>query len=242
MKLLNRTLAAFALAALAATSAYAGAGGESNNTGCNGQGNANSPCSGGHGGWHGHVPTPPVIVTGPPGPVGPQGPAGPPGVGTPGRDGTNGTNGTNGVDGVAVNGVNGTNGRDGASIQGERGETGAPGVAPPDTATVQQVTNANNAVRAETAAQINSLRGELQGVAKAAYSGIAAAMAVQSPMPNLMKPDALVMRVGAGFYKGQSAVGVSFRKGNKEGDWSVTGGVSATSYGTAVAVGVEHSF
>jgi len=98
------------------------------------------------------------------------------------------------------------------------------------------------AAQAQTQMQINGLRDEIQGVAKAAYSGVAAAMALQMPSINPNKPDALVMRMGVGTYKGQSAVGISFRRSNKAGDWSVTGGVSHTSHGTAAALGIEHSF
>ncbi len=170
--------------------------------------------------------------------------------GKDGKDGINGTNGKDGKDGVGTAGANGkdgvgidgTNGSDGKSVKGDTGERGATGENAPDAVTVQQMTGAVAASQAAVQGQINELRGEIQGVAKAAYSGVAAALALQMPSVNPNKPEALVMRLGVGTYKGQSAVGISFRRSNKAGDWSVTGGVSATSQGTGAALGIEHSF
>jgi autotransporter adhesin len=160
------------------------------------------------------TPPPPVVIVGPQGPKGDTGPAG--------RDGRDGTNGI-----------------DGQSIKGDKGDQGENA---PDAVTVQQMTSTVQAAQAATQSQINGLREEIHGVAKSAYSGVAAAMALQMPAINPAKPDALVMRVGVGAYKGQSAVGITFRKSNKAGDWSLTGGVSRASGGTAVALGVEHAF
>lgn len=177
-------------------------------------------------------PTPPVIVVGPKGDKGDTG-----ATGAAGKDGKDGK------DAVAVNGTNGTNGTNGESIKGDKGEQGVQGQNAPDAVTVQQMTGAVAAAQAQTTGQINALREELHGVAKAAYSGVAAALALHMPTINPVKPEALVMRLGVGSYKGQSAVGISFRKSNKAGDWSFTGGVSATSGGgTGLALGVEHSF
>jgi hypothetical protein len=179
---------------------------------------------------------PPVLIPGPPGPQGIPGESitGPQGIpGTPGKDGV----------GVAgTNGTNGTNGKDGESIKGDKGDKGEQGENAPDAVTATQMDNAVGSVVASTNAQLNDLRGQIQSVSKAAYAGTAAALALQMPALNPNKPDALTMRVGVGSYKGQSAVGISFRRGNKTGDWSVSGGVSGTSQGTGVALGVEHSF
>lgn len=179
-----------------------------------------------------------------PGPVGPQGPQG-----IPGRDGTDGVNGTNGADGKdGRDGVDGTNGQDGAAgrdgqdgtagAKGDQGEQGLQGQNAPDAVTAPQL----NAAVGATNAQVASLREQINTVSKAAYAGTAAALALQMPALNPHKPNALTMRLGVGSYKGQSAVGISFRRGNKTGDWSVSGGVSGTSQGTGVALGLEHSF
>ncbi len=47
-------------------------------------------------------------------------------------------------------------------------------------------------------------------MARNAYAGVAAAMAVQ--MPGSYVPGKTVMRMGYGVFKGESAMGVSFRR------------------------------
>jgi autotransporter adhesin len=181
---------------------------------------------------------PPVLI---PGPMGPQGPQGIPGEsikgdpGAPGKDGI-GRDGIDGKDGVSIAGADGKDGKNGESIKGD------PGTNAPDAVTTSQMDGAIGTAQAASGAQINSLREQINNVSKAAYAGTAAALALQMPALNPHKPEALTMRVGVGSYKGQSAVGISFRRGNKTGDWSVSGGVSGTSQGTGVALGVEHSF
>lgn len=201
------------LLSFSALSAYATPGGEHNNTGCNGKGNANSPCTG--------------ATPGTPGPQGPKGDKGDPGA--PGKDGRDGKDGAPGAPATAVKGD-----------KGEKGDVTQ--VMIDDSVTVQQMTGAVQASQAAMQTQINGVSEEIRGVAKAAYSGVAAALALQMPSVNPTKPEALVMRLGVGTYKGASAVGISFRRSNKAGDWSVTGGVSMTSTGTGAAIGVEHSF
>lgn len=162
-------------------------------------------------------------------------------AGAKGADGKNGVNGADGLNGK--DGLHGANGSDGANGQdGAKGDQGIQGANAPDAVTQEQMAGAVTATSTRTTAQINNLREEIHGVAKTAYSGVAAAMALQMPALNPYKPESLTMRLGVGAYKGQSAVGISFRKGNKAGDWSVSGGVSATGTGTAVALGIEHSF
>jgi hypothetical protein len=42
---------------------------------------------------------------------------------------------------------------------------------------------------------------------------------------------------GVGYYKGQAALGVSFRKTSSTGRWSISGGVSVSRGGVAAKVG-----
>jgi len=170
-----------------------------------------------------------------------KGNANSPCAGTPGPQGPKGDTGATGAPGK-----DGRDGKDAApatAVKGDKGEKGdVTQVMIDDSVTVQQMTGAVAASQAAMQTQINGVREEIRGVAKAAYSGVAAALALQMPSVNPTKPEALVMRLGVGAYKGQSAVGISFRRSNKAGDWSVTGGVSMTSTGTGAAIGVEHSF
>ncbi len=78
----------------------------------------------------------------------------------------------------------------------------APGVAGTDAVNVNQL----NAVSGGLNNRINALSDRLDGVEKNAYAGVAAAMALQ--MPGSYVPGKTVMRIGAGSFKGQSAVGV----------------------------------
>lgn len=195
-------------------------------------------------------------ATGATGATGAAGADGKDGVGIAGKDGRDGIDGKDGKDGASVTGAtgaagkdgasiagkDGSDGKDGATVKGDAGEKGATGQNAPDAVTQQQLSASVQAVQAQNALQLQSLREQVNQNAKAAYSGVAAALAIQMPALQPSRPEALTMRIGAGTYKGQSAVGISFRKGNKIGDWSVTGGVSATSQGTGVAVGIEHSF
>ncbi|CAN5893804.1 YadA-like family protein [soil metagenome] len=105
----------------------------------------------------------------------------------------------------------------------------APGVKGTDAVNVDQL----NGVR-------NALKGRIDDVARYAYAGVASAMAVQ--MPSSYVPGKTVMRVGAGIFKGQSAVGVSFRRTAENNAFSVSGGVGASRAGVAAAVGAEWVF
>ncbi|MDZ4360506.1 MAG: YadA-like family protein, partial [Variovorax sp.] len=73
-----------------------------------------------------------------------------------------------------------------------------------------------------------------------AYAGVAAAMAVQ--MPGTSVPGKTVMRVGYGTFKGESAVGISFRRTAENNGWSMTGGVGMSRAGAAATVGAEWVF
>ncbi len=105
----------------------------------------------------------------------------------------------------------------------------APGVKGTDAVNVNQL----NSVR-------DALNGRIDDVAKNAYAGVAAAMAVQ--MPASYVPGKTVMRVGAGVFKGQSAVGLSFRRTAENNAFSVSGGVGASRAGVAATVGAEWVF
>lgn len=112
----------------------------------------------------------------------------------------------------------------------------APGVAGTDAVNVNQL----NAVSGGLNNRINALSDRLDGVEKNAYAGVAAAMALQ--MPGSYVPGKTVMRIGAGSFKGQSAVGVSFRRTSENNAWSITGGVATSRAGVGATVGAEWVF
>ena len=60
-------------------------------------------------------------------------------------------------------------------------------------------------------------------------AGIASALALEAPA---YVPGGLTYAVGTAFYRGQNAVGISFRRTSDNGRWSVNVGVSADSQGT----------
>lgn len=91
-----------------------------------------------------------------------------------------------------------------------------------------------NSTAAEAAAN------RIEGVARNAYAGVAAAMATQ--MPGTYVPGKTVMRVGSAVFKGESAVGISFRRTSENNGWSVTGGVGMSRAGVAATVGAEWVF
>jgi autotransporter adhesin len=116
----------------------------------------------------------------------------------------------------------------------------APGVAPTDAVNVQQLNQSSAANTAYTDARVNALGSDIRGVARNAYAGVAAAMAVQ--MPGTYVPGKTVMRIGYGVFKGESAVGVSFRRTSENNAWSLTGGVGMSRAGAAATVGAEWVF
>ena len=89
-----------------------------------------------------------------------------------------------------------------------------------------------------TDTKIGALSFDLNSIAKRAYAGTAAAMALQAP--GLFEPGKLVMRMGTGAYRGQIAFGASFRATAESGRWSVSGGVSGgKNSGVAASAGVD---
>jgi len=88
--------------------------------------------------------------------------------------------------------------------------------------------------------RINALGDQINRVGRNAYAGVAAAMAVQMPGQSL--PGKTVMRVGYGTFKGESAVGISFRRTADNNAWSLTGGVGMSRAGAAATVGAEWVF
>ncbi|MDM0111522.1 ESPR-type extended signal peptide-containing protein [Variovorax sp. J22R133] len=116
----------------------------------------------------------------------------------------------------------------------------AAGVAGTDVVNVNQLNGARAAANAYTDARVNALSAEVQDVARNAYGGTAAAMAVQAPATFV--PGKTVMRLGYGNYKGESAVGISFRRTAENNGWSVTGGLAASRGGVAATVGGEWVF
>jgi autotransporter adhesin len=112
----------------------------------------------------------------------------------------------------------------------------APGVAGTDAVNVNQL----NAVSGGLNNRIDAVNNRIDGVEKNAYAGVAAAMALQ--MPGAYVPGKTVMRIGAGSFKGQSAVGISFRRTSDNNAWSVTGGVATSRAGVGATVGAEWVF
>lgn len=88
--------------------------------------------------------------------------------------------------------------------------------------------------------QLNATNNRIEDVARNAYAGVAAAMATQ--MPGTYVPGKTVMRVGSAVFKGEPAVGVSFRRTSENNGWSVTGGVGMSRAGVAATVGAEWVF
>ncbi|MBJ2154938.1 ESPR-type extended signal peptide-containing protein [Variovorax sp. IB41] len=112
----------------------------------------------------------------------------------------------------------------------------APGVAGTDAVNVNQL----NALGGGLNNRINAVNDRIDGVEKNAYAGVAAAMALQ--MPGSYVPGKTVMRIGAGSFKGESAVGVSFRRTAENNAWSITGGVATSRAGVGATVGAEWVF
>jgi len=140
------------------------------------------------------------------------------------------------------NGDNTVNYND-VTLQGEGGTTIhnlAPGVQGTDAANVNQVNAGVASANAYTDARVNRLDERLDKVARNAYAGVASAMAVQ--MPGTYVPGKTVMRVGTAVFKGEGAVGVSFRRTAESNTWSLTGGVGVSSAGVAATVGAEWVF
>ena len=112
----------------------------------------------------------------------------------------------------------------------------APGVVGTDAVNVNQLSGAIGGVNN----RINALGDQINRVGRNAYAGVAAAMAVQMPGQSL--PGKTVMRVGYGTFKGESAVGISFRRTADNNAWSLTGGVGMSRAGAAATVGAEWVF
>ena len=115
----------------------------------------------------------------------------------------------------------------------------APGVAGTDAVNVNQLTAGIAGANAYTDLRANHLQGQIDGVAKKAYAGAAAAMAMESA-PYV--PGKLTYAAGLGYYQQQSAVAFSLRRTADNGRWSVTGGISASSGGIGARVGIAGVF
>ncbi|WP_280812944.1 YadA-like family protein [Variovorax sp. TBS-050B] len=112
----------------------------------------------------------------------------------------------------------------------------APGVAGTDAVNVNQL----NALGGNLNNRIDAVNSRIDSVEKNAYAGVAAAMALQ--MPGSYVPGKTVMRIGAGSFKGQTAVGISFRRTSENNAWSITGGVATSRAGVGATVGAEWVF
>jgi autotransporter adhesin len=79
--------------------------------------------------------------------------------------------------------------------------------------------------------RFNSMQNTVNQVAKNAYAGVAAAMAMPNMTPS--QPGNTVVAAGAGMYKNGSAVGVGATYRSRNSKWLVNGAVSVTSTGDA---------
>ncbi|MDQ8019667.1 MAG: ESPR-type extended signal peptide-containing protein [Bordetella sp.] len=138
------------------------------------------------------------------------------------------------------NGVRITNGPsmtiNGINAGGQTITNVAPGVNGTDAVNVNQL----NGMAAANNARLNALGDKINSVGTKAYAGVASAMAVQAPA--LSVPGKTTMRIGYGYYQGESAMGVSFRRTSENNAWSLTGGASASRGGVAATVGAEWVF
>lgn len=114
----------------------------------------------------------------------------------------------------------------------------APGVNPTDAANVSQLQGAQQQVVNQLNEVKQQVTNELKEVKRIAYSGAALAMAMSGNyMPSLAAGES-ALGVGLGNYKGQTAVGLSFKSLNEAGkatwgmsvsttgkDWGLSGGV-----------------
>jgi len=112
----------------------------------------------------------------------------------------------------------------------------APGVAGTDAVNVNQLNGVNNNLNS----RIDSVNNRIDGVAKNAYAGVASAMALQ--MPASYVPGKTVMRIGVGAFKGEGAVGISFRRTSDNNAWSLSGGVATSRAGVGATIGAEWVF
>lgn len=112
----------------------------------------------------------------------------------------------------------------------------APGVAGTDAVNVNQLNVGLAGANAYTDARLNGLQHSIDGVARKAYAGVAAALALESA-PHV--PGKTTYAAGTGYYRNQGAVGVALRRTSDSGRWSVTGGVAASAGGVAARLGVS---
>ncbi|TDR32227.1 trimeric autotransporter adhesin [Hydromonas duriensis] len=98
----------------------------------------------------------------------------------------------------------------------------AAGTAPTDAVNVSQLQGLSSTVDSK----INALDDKLS-------AGVASAIALQAPA--LVVPGKTTVRAGVGYFRGQSALGVSMRQTAETGRWSLTGGVSASQKGGVAA-------
>jgi trimeric autotransporter adhesin len=85
--------------------------------------------------------------------------------------------------------------------------------------------------------QLKGITGDVDSLKRNAYSGIASAIALQ--MPSVHVPGKTVLRGGVGYFRGQTAVGLSMRSTSDNGRYSVTAGVAGGRGGIAAGAGLE---
>ncbi|RYZ08536.1 MAG: hypothetical protein EOO24_10355 [Comamonadaceae bacterium] len=109
-----------------------------------------------------------------------------------------------------------------------------------DAVNLNQLNRGVQAANQYTDQRFNQLQGHVDQVARNAYAGVASAMAVQ--MPGTHVPGKTVLRVGTAYFKGEAALGVSFRRTAEDNGWSLTGGLGMSRAGVGATVGAEWVF
>jgi autotransporter adhesin len=117
------------------------------------------------------------------------------------------------------------------SVGNERRITNvAPGIAGTDAANVNQLNSVSN--------QVNNVTNQLNDVSKIAYSGTALSLAMSGTyMPTLAGGESAV-GVGLGNYKGYTAVALTFKSLNQEGNMSWGGGIATSGRNVGVNMGI----
>ena len=88
-----------------------------------------------------------------------------------------------------------------------------------------------------TDVKANQLQNNIDSVARKAYAGVAAAIAMESA-PYV--PGKTSYAAGVGYYGGQGAIGVTLRRTADNGRWSIAGGISGSDVGgLAARVGIS---
>ena len=90
--------------------------------------------------------------------------------------------------------------------------------------------------------QLNAVAQQIGDVQRVAYSGTALALAMSSSYQRVPQAGKSVVGLGVGNYKGYTAIGLTYRKTNEQGNMTYGAGVSTTGKNTGVNVGIGWEF